>query len=82
MSEQARLVYLQEEIRHTRLAIRSSAGVLAWGIVLAILGFMLFSILAILAIIGVVLSISGGASYFYYIYRSEKLMQELREMAG
>jgi len=60
LSEQAKLFYLQEEIRHARLAMRSSAGVLAWGIVLTIFGFMLFGILAIIAIIGVVLTISGG----------------------
>jgi len=81
LSEQAKVAYLQERIRNARHAIASSAQVLGIGIVLAILGFMLFAILAILAIIGVLLTISAGASYFYFIDQSRKLTQQLREMA-
>jgi len=81
MSEQAKLVYLQERIRNVRRAIDSSGQVVAIGIVLAILGFMLSSILIVVAIIGVVLTISAGASCFYFIDQSRKLTQQLREMA-
>jgi len=81
LSEQAKLVYLQERIRNVRRAIDSSGQVVAIGIVLAILGFMLSSILIVLAIIGVLLTISAGASCFYFIDQSRKLTQQLREMA-
>jgi len=81
LSEQAKVAYLQERIRNARRAIASSAQVLGIGIVLAILGFMLSSILIVLAIIGVVLTISAGASYFYFIDQSRKLTHQLREMA-
>jgi len=81
LSEQAKLAYLQEKIRNARRAIASSAQVLGIGIVLAIIGFMLSFVFIALAVIGVTLTISGGASYFYFIYQSRKLTQQLKEMA-
>jgi len=81
LSKQAKVAYLQEKIRNTRRAIDSSAQVIAIGIVLAILGFMLSFVLIVLAIIGIVLTISAGASCFYFIDQSRKLTQQLKEMA-
>ena len=81
LSEQAKLVYLQERIRRARLAIHSCAGVLAWGIVLTIFGFIFFSLFAFLLIIGVLLLLGGGATYFTYVHQLGELMQQLREMA-
>jgi hypothetical protein len=82
LSEQAKVAFIQEKIRNARHAIASSAQVLGIGIVLAILGFMLSSILIALAIIGVVLTVSAGASYFYFIDQSRKLTLQLKEMAS
>jgi len=80
LSEEAKLEYLRERIKQAKSREREGIMFLIIGIVLtsiifAFFGDILFQILSVFVII------IGVVQMFYFGYRKEKLMEQLREMA-
>jgi hypothetical protein len=86
LSEQAKLVYLQERIRDTKRRERGGLASFVIGVILAAVGFGLndprFLGLGgtLMGIGGVILAVIGSIEWLYYMYQYNRYMEDLKKM--
>lgn len=85
MSEQARLIYLQEKIKEAKGRERSGWIAFIIGVVFAVMGFGFSDFLGqggtLMGIGGILLAGIGAVESFYYTYQHSKLLEQLKKMA-
>ena len=91
MSEQTKLIYLQERIREARESENIGGMLFIIGIVLAIIGFIEFELSGIIedmglgwiliGILGIILAGYGLPAIIYYDRQYRKLLDQLKKMA-
>ena len=85
LSEQAKLIYLQERIKEAKEREKSGRITFIVGVVLATIGFGLGGILGLggtlIGMLGVLLAGIGFFELIYYTYQYYKLLDQLKKMA-
>lgn len=85
LSEEARLVYLQEKIKDAKRHERSGWIAFIVGVIFAVIGFGFSDLIGLggtlIGVAGIILAIVGVFESFYFLYQYNKSMKELEKMA-